>query len=267
MQEMDDPLADNSLLPTHFIAKKAREHVTVVLSGEGGDEFFYGYPRSFILNRMNGKLDARLGISERLYFALPPFRAKNKLVEELFILLRGPIAFYLLTMTPARDFLTQSAWLLAKHEIVGQHISPASFDAELYLDNDLLRKTDMATARVSLEGRMPLLDKDIVAAAQGSVGLPSSGILKPYLKKVLSHYLPPELVYRGKMGFGLKLATFFRQSPHIARDLPKAVSYLKERGLLDVAVPSTAVLMERYMQYSWQLIVLYRALRTVEGIL
>lgn len=264
MREMDDPIADNSLVPTHFIAKKAREEVTVVLSGEGGDEFFYGYSRSFILNRMNRHVDAKLGISEHLFFALPSFKAKNKLFEKLFIVLRRPIAFYLLTMTPARDFLTLGAWLAAKQEIVGRHIPPSSFDPELYLENDLLRKTDIATARVSLEGRVPLLDKDIVAAARGSVELPHSGILKPYLKKVLSHYLPPELVYRGKMGFGLKLATFFHQSPHIARDLPAAVTYLKKHGLLDARTPSTELLMKKHMQYAWQLIVLYHALKNTE---
>lgn len=267
MQKLDEPLYDNSLVPTHFIARKARERVKVALSGEGGDEHFGGYARSLALARLSAgqagmgevPLDADVGSAERLFFLLPPFRGKNKLFEWLFATLRRPAAFYLLTMSPAKSLLTLSQWRAAKQVICERAQSARSLDADLYLPYDLMRKLDMATMYCSLEGRIPLLDANLIAAA-GTLPWDTQ-MSKSVLKKILEKYLPAELVYRGKQGFGLPLPELFATSKHLSQDLARAVEYLGARGLLMRRLPAQKKLIARYPQLSFGLITLYHALR------
>jgi len=119
----------------------------------------------------------------------------------------------------------------------------------------------------SLEGRVPLLDLDIVASAQGTPQFGgASAELKPFLKKILARYLPRELVYRPKSGFGLKLGVFFRSSPMLKDDLRAALRYLSEHGFLPRGIRPAGELMEKHQDFCWQLIVLYYALKNVEAL-
>jgi len=264
MQKIDEPLYDNSLIPTHFIARRARERVTVVLSGEGGDEYFGGYARSLSLARMGQPaLDSSVGFFEQIFFLLPAFRGKNKLFEWIFATLRRPAAFYLLTMSPAKSLLTWKEWQAAKRHIVTQVQSSRSLDAGLYLPGDLMRKLDMATMYCSLEGRMPLLDAGVISAAQA---LPWDLVeTKSALKKILAQYLPADLVYRGKQGFGLLLPELFEKSKYLRTDLSCAIEYLNAHGMLPRKMPAQKTLISRYPHFSFALISLYHALRNAEA--
>src|SRR3989344_2009127 len=253
MPRIDEPLYDNSLFPAHFIARKARGRVAVALSGEGGDEYFGGYPRSLALARMGDvPLDTKVGIAEKIFFLLPAFRGKNKLFEWIFATLRRPAAFYLLTMSPAKSLLTWKEWQAAKRHIVTQVQSSRSLDAGLYLPGDLMRKLDMATMYCSLEGRIPLLDAGVISAAQA---LPWDLVeTKSALKKILAQYLPADLVYRGKQGFGLLLPELFEKSKYLRTDLSCAIEYLNAHGMLPRKMPAQKTLISRYPHFSFALI-------------
>ena len=261
MHRIDEPLYDNSLFPAHFIARKARGRVAVALSGEGGDEYFGGYPRSLALARMGDvPLDTKVGIAEKIFFLLPAFRGKNKLFVWIFTALRRPAAFYLLTMSPAKSLLTLQEWCAAKRVLSGS--SARALDADFYLPGDLMRKLDMATMYCSIEGRVPLLDAEVISAAQALPWDPQEP--KSALKKVLSRYLPRELVYRGKQGFGLALPELFDRSVYLKEDLSRAIEYLRGRKLFPARCPGRSALIARYPHFSFGIITLYYALYNAE---
>lgn len=263
MELIDEPVSDSSLFPTYFVAREASKKVKVVLSGEGGDEYFFGYPRSRELNKLQHVvLDVRAGFLERVFFLLPRFRGKNKLFERLFVLFRRPLAFYLLTMSPTKSLLTLRQWEAAKVATSQIVRAPRYLDADLYLPHVLLRKTDMATMFCSLEGRVPLLDREVIAAAVATPQtLTPSEPLKPLLKRILASYLPKELVYRKKTGFGLRTPAFFSNSEKLRTELPVAVAYLNERGFMPFALPKQETLLASYPALVWQILMLYRACR------
>ena len=185
MSKLDEPSYDNSIFPTYFVSKKAAEKVKVVLSGEGGDELFYGYERSRELAALkDARHDVHCSVWDYLFFILPPFKAKNHYFKKLFKLVRQPISFYLITMSPARDRITLRGWKQAKKILSGVR-RPVDYDAEVYLEDDLLRKTDFATSYTSIEGRVPLLDSDIVANSHiVEESKLEGGVLKSFLKKL-----------------------------------------------------------------------------------
>ncbi|HVZ76246.1 MAG TPA: asparagine synthase (glutamine-hydrolyzing) [Candidatus Paceibacterota bacterium] len=262
VSRLDEPLADSSLFPTCFVAQKAAEKVKVVLSGEGGDEFFFGYPRSRYLQKLHGApLDSEAGLFERIFFLLPIFKGKNKLFERIFILMRKPVAFYLLTMSPTKSRMSFLMWKGAKRTLAALAQNADALDADTYLPYDLLRKTDIATMYASLEGRVPLLAPEVISAARATPQHLGTGELKPLLKKILASYIPADLVYRKKTGFGLRARSFFSQSAHVRADLENAKSYLSSRGYLPIDVPREEDMLAHYPNLCWQLISLYHVLR------
>lgn len=267
MNKMDEPSYDNSIFPTYFVSKKAAEKVRVVLSGEGGDEFFYGYPRSLILKRLNDKVDHRISLLDYMFFIIPNFRLKNFIFERLFVMFKKPLSFYILLSSPARDKATLRSWRAAKKEFKERSITPVEFDQEFYLENDLLRKIDFATSYVSIEGRVPLLDIEIIENSKNFEKQKlEGGILKAFLKKILTLYLPKDLVYRGKSGFGLDMVKLFKESRYLKNDLVKAINYLKEKEVMFVKIKNIDSLMQRYPHYCFSLIALYRSLVNNENL-
>jgi asparagine synthase (glutamine-hydrolysing) len=267
MSKMDEPSYDNSIFPTYFVSKKAAEKVKVVLSGEGGDEFFYGYPRSLILSKLNDKRDYYMTLLDYLFFITPSFRLKNFIFEKLFIFFKKPVSFYILHMSPARDRATFRSWKKIKEEFKKRNIKPVEFDQEFYLENDLLRKTDFATSYVSIEGRVPLLDIEIIENSKNFEEQKlEGGMLKSFLKKILALYLPKDLVYRSKSGFGLDMIKLFQESALLKSDLVRAINFLKKRKLLNVSTIKIDGLMKRYPHYCFALISLYRSILNNERI-
>lgn len=260
MSKMDEPTSDNSIFPTYFVSKKASEKVKVVLSGEGGDEIFYGYPRSLELSKMGDRVDYSITLLDRAYLLLPSFKAKNKIFQKAYRMMRQPISYYLLFMSPMRDSGGLSRWRMVKDECRGRGLRGLDLDREFYLEGDLLRKTDFATSYASIEGRVPLLDIDIVRNSGVVEGQKlEGGVMKAFLKKMLATYIPREMVYRSKSGFGLDIQYVFRQSNIVRADLDRALSYLDERNIISEKLSPDA-LIRRYPHYAFSLVALYRSI-------
>lgn len=264
----DEPFADSSQLPTLLVARLARRDVTVVLSGDGGDELFGGYNRHVWLPRMWERL-ARVPHPLRAAGAralaapspaawdrlgrLVPERRRPRLVglkvEKLASVLGQPDA-------PAAFGRLVSHWDDPTAVVRGAHEPrtlthrPASWphlptfaeqmmavDSVTYLPDDVLVKVDRATMAVSLESRVPLLDPEVVACA---ARLPLSmkvvdGAGKWALRQLLLRRHPAELVERPKSGFGVPIATWLRGPLRPwAEDLLSAHA-LSADGLLDPA--------------------------------
>jgi asparagine synthase (glutamine-hydrolysing) len=240
----DEPFADSSQIPTHLVSKLARRHVTVALSGDGGDELFCGYPRYTFVNSLWNALKkvprpaanaaARLmhGISasamDRTLGWLPvPARLKNSPGRKL-----HRLADHMIAHDPAEIYLRAvSMWpdpaavVLGAHEypVVEQSIRKFAdmpdvremamlTDLANYLPDDILTKVDRASMAVGLEARVPLLDHRVVEFAWR---LPMhfkirKGQTKWALRQVLYRYVPPELVERPKMGFGVPIDLWLR---------------------------------------------------------
>ena len=234
----DEPFADSSQLPTHLVMQLARQHVTVALSGDGGDEMFGGYNRYFLgpkLWRRVGWMPAPLREALfRMAPALPPSlkarlgtaQADDKLHKLARIFSGHRIA--------GIDDLYRglvSEWPDAGNMVIDGRVPPnllddrnrwprlsdpvarmMALDGLTYLPDDILVKVDRAAMAVSLETRAPFLDRDVVEFAWS---LPMSmklrdGRGKWILRQLLDRYVPRALVERPKMGFGIPLDDWLR---------------------------------------------------------
>ena len=245
----DEPFADSSALPTWFVARETRDHVTVALTGDAGDELFAGYDRyrAMALTSAVETLPtvARNLISAAVLRGLPSStRAKTRLraIKRLFEGLAEPAPRrYLGWMTSwseaERLALYSEPWLdhlAAQASQTPQQADPASVlewawalspqrdaptramiaDLLTYLPGDLLHKVDMASMAHGLECRAPFLDHRVVELA---LGLPLNrklrlrkGRSKMILKQAFAELLPLEIRTRPKMGFGVPLDRWFR---------------------------------------------------------
>ena len=260
MTKLDEPLHDSSIFPTYYISKKASQKVKVVLSGEGGDEFFYGYERHKILFKLKDAEDYETTILDKLYFSTPRFRGKRTLFELLFQFNKQPFSYYLLCNSISKDLIS---WEICKQEFKKRVLNPLDLDKKLYLENDLLRKIDFATSYNSIEGRVPLLDIEIT---ENSVSFEKehlkNNILKNFLKSILSNYLPKELVYRGKSGFGINIKKLFNDSKYLKKDFVKSVGYLKENNILTVNLDKEPIYyINKFPGFAFALISLYYSIK------
>jgi len=223
----DEPFADASQIPTSLVMRMARRHVTVALSGDGGDELFGGYLRYLRAQRWWDQcarvprlLRQPAGLLLSASAALPGRGAWRGKVGKLGELLRAENkgAFY-------RHFV--SYWGDPASAVVGGSEPPTPFgepmdgtpydammelDAVTYLPDDILVKVDRAAMAVSLETRVPMLDHRVYEFAWS---LPlrykiRRGSGKWLLRQVLYRHVPRELVDRPKKGFGVPLAAWLR---------------------------------------------------------
>ena len=235
----DEPYADSSAIPTYRVCQLARKHVTVALSGDGGDESFGGY-RRYKLHMMEERMRASLplglrkplfGTLGRLYpkadWAPRVFRAKTTFQA----LARNSVEAYFHTMSVIRDAERLPLYSARfKSELGGynardlflQHAERAGtddplaliqyIDLQTYLVGDINTKVDRASMAHSLEVREPLMDHPLV---EWLATLPSDlklrgGEGKYLFKKTLEPHLPRDVLYRPKMGFAVPLARWFR---------------------------------------------------------
>ena len=235
----DEPYADSSAIPTYRVCQLARKHVTVALSGDGGDESFGGYRRyrmHMMEERMRSALPLALrrpifGALGRIYpkadWAPRVFRAKTTFegmartsVEAYFhsvSILRAPMRRQLYS-TAFKDSLGGYDAL----EVFKYHAARSGTDDPLaliqyldlktYLVGDINTKVDRASMAHSLEVREPLMDHTLV---EWLASLPSSSKIrgqegKYLLKKAMEPKLPDDVLYRPKMGFAVPLARWFR---------------------------------------------------------
>ena len=247
----DEPFADSSQIPTHAVSKLTRAHVTVALSGDGGDELFGGYNRYALaegpLRRlMRLPLPIRHvaaaimkaipeGTAEILASVVPRSRRlaqpadKLKKLAEVLLLEGDTVYLRLVSQCPDPAALTHG---LTEHAINLPRPTTARregllecmqlFDTTTYLPDDILQKVDRASMAVALEVRPPLLDHRVVEFAWT---LPRhlrvrAGKSKWLLRCVLDRHVPRKLVERPKMGFGVPLAQWLRGPlRHWAEDL------------------------------------------------
>jgi asparagine synthase (glutamine-hydrolysing) len=240
-RHMDEPFADSSIVPTLYLAKMTRRHVTVALSGDGADEVFGGYRRyrfGVIEERLRRRFPtwfrqtavAWLGRNYPKFDYLPQvLRAKSMLIN----IAAETGDAYFSSMTGFRDGGLQA--ILSsdlRQSLAGydpragfrerftavRHLQPLeqmqSVDFDTYLPGDILVKMDRATMAHSLEARSPWLDHRLVDLA---CSLPAHWKLrrqigKAILKDAVRPYIPSETLSRRKMGFAVPLAHWFRTS-------------------------------------------------------
>jgi asparagine synthase (glutamine-hydrolysing) len=235
----DEPFADSSAIPTYYVSQVAREHVTVALSGDGGDENFAGYHR-YQFNMWENSLrevcplpirKAVFGPLGRWYPALrwAPRMFRGKYIFET--LARDPLEGYfsLMSLCPQhmknRLFTPEVGRALAGYdsiEVFRYHYDRAPtedmvsriqyVDIKTYLVDDILVKVDRASMANSLEVRCPLLDHKLMEMA---AQIPSNlklrnGQGKYIFKKALERILPAEVLTRRKKGFAAPVAEWFR---------------------------------------------------------
>ncbi|MFL5626647.1 MAG: asparagine synthetase B family protein, partial [Ktedonobacteraceae bacterium] len=224
----DEPFADSSMLPTYYVSKLAREHVTVVLTGDGGDEIFGGYTRyerELVISRMPVWLRYLLRYGGML---MPEgMRGKSRLLNLHRDLAARSMGVYTLFPDSSRAsmFSPEYSALLRDHNpyerLIGEfrtapHPDIAAqlqyVDVRTHLTDDILVKVDKVSMLNSLEARAPLLDQYL---AEYVSSLPSSirtrnGILKYLLKKVAADILPAEIMTRRKQGFEVPIKHWFR---------------------------------------------------------
>lgn len=235
----DEPYADSSAIPTYRVCQLARKHVTVALSGDGGDESFGGY-RRYRMHLMEERMRAAMPLGVRrpvfgtlgmLYpkadWAPRMFRAKTTFeglartsVEAYFhsvSILRDPMRHELFSQRFKSELAGYNAQeVFCRHARRADTDDPLALiqylDLKTYLVGDINTKVDRASMAHSLEVREPLMDHELV---EWLATLPSNlkihGQEGKYLfKKSMVPYLPQDVLYRPKMGFSVPLAQWFR---------------------------------------------------------
>lgn len=265
----DEPFADSSQIPTTLVSRLTRQHVTVSLSGDGGDELFAGYPRYGITAALWRRIDsmpmalrtaaaaALRGPSaqswDRVFAMLPEARRQNvngRRVHRLAQLLtaRSLAEMYIRLMSqwqPEEQLVIGTQATLSTEGVWSTQGSLIEqmrrWDVRKYLPEDLLVKVDRAAMSASLESRAPLLDHRVVelAFAMPSRMLVREGQGKWILRQVLDRYVPRALIERPKTGFSVPLAAWLRGPlASWASDLLDPAR-LRRDGLLDAGKITT----------------------------
>ena len=261
----DEPFADSSQIATMMVSKLAREHVTVALSGDGGDEFFCGYnvydnvslaQRLDIAGAMVHGLCSLPGIRRAQLEDKLPFRVRviagyrDKECKTQFGAGNYPAkARAMVKATP------QDGAPLSVHYPVesGYHVSNWQvrrmlLDMDTYLPGDILCKVDRASMKYSLEARCPILDVDVM---EYSYRIPhefkyASGDKKHILKDIAYDYIPKELLDRPKVGFGVPLDKWLRGPLRGQLTDYSSRDYLKRQDIFDADFVSD--MMAQYME-------------------
>ena len=214
----DEPFGDSSAIPTFLVSTVARKGVTVALSGDGGDELFFGYPRyrhfadaswALRLPRPTRRLAAaaaRHSQTRRLQRIADVLGHEGGDPYSRFITWFSPELIQQMSGVPAMDAPLYRD-MLDRIDSVARAERPALLDLVSYLPDDILTKVDRASMATSLEVRAPLLDHRVIEFA---LALPlrfkrRGSVTKWLLKRLLYKRVPPELIERPKMGFGVPL--------------------------------------------------------------
>ena len=267
----DEPFADSSQIPTHLVSAMARKHVTVSLSGDGGDELFGGYNRYFVGRDMWKKVGwmpapirasiARVittlsaqswdDLGRRFQTLIPGMlrqRTGDKMLKVAEIMnvdtpdamYRGLVSYWkepsslVIGSAEADSILTDSGRWATLDDFTDRMMY---LDMVSYLPDDILTKVDRASMATSLEAREPLLDHRVVEFAwRLPLGMKiRNGEGKWILRQVLYRYVPKELLERPKMGFGIPIDSWLRGPLRSWADELLNESRLRQEGYLDAA--------------------------------
>lgn len=252
VRQFDEPFADASAIPTYYVSKMARDHVTVCLSGDGGDETFAGYHHYKVAVRLHNRLSPIPPFVRK-----PVFGAINHLIPDgvrgkrfaLQASMASPAESYgvihgYLHPSERDQFLSNEVKAALRHEHpyeLLQHLYDESgpvdhltrlqyVDFMSYLPDDILVKVDRTSMLNSLETRVPLLDYELLElVATTPAHLRMRGFEQKYiLKQVVKDLLPAEILNRPKQGFGVPLKYWFESdwNDYAAKILldPQAIS-------------------------------------------
>lgn len=250
-----EPYADSSALPSYYLAKLTREHVTVALNGDGGDEFFAGYDRYRALPYFKlARILMPFGPAARALaqWRALPIRARRAFAGAGHNPRQGyarlmsyfspeqKTGIYTEAMRKEVNAADSYEWLYAfmkeSAEPMGVRLLQYA-DAMTYLPGDILTKVDIATMANSLEGRSPLLDHELVEWALRIPENISSNFSegKLVLKSLARRHLPASVIDRPKMGFAIPIDTWFAgELQPMARETLLS-RRARERGLFDPA--------------------------------
>jgi len=233
-ETLDEPIADTALFPTMLVAKEASRHVKVVMTGEGGDELFWGYERYqnlLGLNKAGGDYPSFFSRPDNIFYLnyIKPILRRLRLAY--FGAGRNLPGTYLDYVAIDSDFcekkeiydhLATEPWQLPSEE----KMPPSFFDEKYYLPDNLLKKTDFATMSYSIEGRVPFLDREVYKFAKNLAPDQklAGGIGKKLLKECLASNLPQELIFRRKEGFSLSPQIYIFKN-HKA-EIKEAIKYI-----------------------------------------
>ena len=252
----DEPFADSSSVPTYYVSKIARQKVTVALSGDGGDENFVGYLKYDIDNIENNIRKKIPGVIRKTMF---PFiymmlRRRNHMLFRKGATLMNTLSHdsdygFFLTNTEISHVLWEELINEETKKNIGDydpfsvtsyyynkantddHLSRILYtDLKTYLPEDILVKVDRMSMANSLEVRAPILDHNVIEYA---ASIPSSikyknSELKYILKRTFQQILPPEIMYRKKMGFSVPLSEWLRGD---LKDMAGSCLFAKDSGL------------------------------------
>lgn len=247
----DEPFGDQAAMPTMLLARLTRQHVTVVLTGEGADELFAGYgnyAKRVREERITGPLGARFSPLPALVRHLPEVIARDRMVKAIGL----PRAQRYATIpnvfaAEVQGSLYSPAFLDRRHERIAEYagrlyeqcnardyIEKIMYvDMGLWLPDDLLVKVDRATMAHSLEARVPYLDHRFVEfTARLAPGLKQKGATRKYLlKKLAEKFLPREIVHRPKQGFVMPLSDWLAAGLRERMEKSLGAGGLERRGL------------------------------------
>ncbi|HYO99633.1 MAG TPA: asparagine synthase (glutamine-hydrolyzing) [Pyrinomonadaceae bacterium] len=239
VEHYGEPYADSSAIPTYYVSRETRRHVTVALNGDGGDECFAGYER-YAAMKLAGKYRSvpgllREGLIKNAVALYPTSETRRSRARDLKRFLDAAslptVERYMRWISvldaSAKDDLYTADFRreMQGHEAAdfvapwfahanGAGLVDASLlaDTMTYLPNDLLVKVDIASMAVSLEARSPFLDHHVIEfAASLPENLKLRGLTTKYLlKRVLAKLLPAENLQRRKMGFGVPIGHWLR---------------------------------------------------------
>ena len=252
----DEPFADSSSIPTYVVSKLARQHVTVALSGDGGDELFGGYERYLVerSRRVFGQLPKvlRENVMFPVSVRLPHGARGRNLLHNLSL---DPVERYLDSLSvftsmnrellysedlkrklAAKVALSERFQKYAERVTTGEDLDVLLYlDSKTYLPGDILTKVDRMSMATSLETRAPLLDQKLIdfvtriPAALKIVGKETKHIFKQAIRDLI----PEEVMNRPKQGFGIPMSTWINQELRAKIRETLGDSLTRQRGYFD----------------------------------
>ena len=243
----DEPIADSSQIPTMLVSKLAKEQVTVVLSGDGGDEFFCGY-NEYDNIALAQKLDllggmvygvcnlpglCQMDVLNKLPFKVRTI-AKNR-GKETKTQVCSDNYFKVIDKMISGDKMDFRYPVESSYGVDNWQVRRMLLDMDTYLPGDILCKVDRASMKYSLESRCPILDKEVM---EYSYRIPHAykyhnGVKKSILKDIAYDYIPKELLDRPKVGFGVPLDKWLRGPLREQLLSVSTVEYLKKQGIFE----------------------------------
>jgi len=256
---LDEPLADTSIFPTYVVSRLARQHVTVALSGDGGDELFGGYD-AYVAQRAVASW-GRLGAAAAIAGLIPPAAQKKGLVNGLKRLVQGaaeapasighyrwmtylgPRAKRRLYAGGLRDALARSDVYQPVREVLARYGGDDALNRQLYADlviwlaDDILVKVDRMSMATSLETRAPFLDTEVMELAfsmPGSLKI-RGGERKWVLKEAMRGLLPDGVLTRRKEGFSIPVRAWLKADLQPLMRSLLSPERIRARGLFEPA--------------------------------